>query len=201
VNRRRRRRSRRIGGWGVNVGLRVVIVAFAVEAALSGADPRFAGKGIVVRDLVFVGAALTLAFPLVHAIRRHPRAEYPLLADTLFLSILAVDMAANSLGLYSLPWRFDLIPHTYGPMAGFATLRVLGVAAVPGAILVNAAHVALEAQEALGDALFGTHNVRGWWDTIGDLSAGVIGSVVVPWVVLRLRAVRTVVRRRQPAAA
>jgi hypothetical protein len=194
-------RRRRIGGWGINLGLRVVIVAFAVEAAMAGADPRFEGKGIVVRNLVFVGTALTLAFPLVHALRRHPRADYPLLADTLFLSILSVDMAANSLNLYELPWRFDLIPHTYGPMAGFATLRVLGVAAVPGAILVNAAHVLFEVQEAIGDAVFGTHNVRGWWDTIGDLTAGLMGSVAVPWLVVRARRIRSVARQRQPAPA
>jgi hypothetical protein len=86
-------------------------------------------------------------------------------------------------------------------MAGFATLRVLGVAAVPGAILVNAAHVLFEVQEAIGDAVFGTHNVRGWWDTIGDLTAGLMGSVAVPWLVVRARRIRSVARQRQPAPA
>ena len=185
-----RRAWPRRGGWGINLLLRAVIVGFAAEAALAAEDARFADKGIAVRNVVFAGTALTLLFPLVHAVRDGRRTTYPLLADSLFLSILAVDMAANSLNLYERPWRFDLIPHTYGPMAGFATLRTLGVSAVPGAMLVNVAHLAMEIQEAAADALFGTHNVRGWWDTIGDVGAGLIGSIAIPWLWAHGRAAR-----------
>ncbi len=180
-------RRRRLAGWAVNGTLRAAIAGFVVEAALAApGDPRFAGKGIPIRNLVFGGGALTLAFPLLHRWRR-PWSRYPVWADALFLSILALDMAGNSLNLYERGWRFDLIPHTYGPAAGVATLRVVGVDLVPGALLVNAGHVLLEIQEALGDALFGTHNVHGWWDTISDLGAGVVGSVGVPLLVRRAR--------------
>ena len=180
-------RRRRVAGWVVNGALRAAIVGFVVEAAAAPADdPRFAGKGIPVRNFVFGGGALTLAFPLMHRSVR-PWDRYPVWADALFLSILALDMAGNSLDLYERGWRFDLIPHTYGPAAGVATLRVVGVELLPGALLVNATHLLLEIQEALGHALFGTHNVHGWWDTISDLGAGVVGSVGIPLLVQRVR--------------
>jgi hypothetical protein len=179
-----------MAGWGINAALRVLIVAFAVEAALAVGDPRFAGKGIAVRNLVFAGLALSLSVPLARALFRRPRGAYPLRADSLFLSILVVDMAANSLNLYEQGWRVDLVPHAYGPLAAFLALRALGMAIIPGMLLVNAGHVLLEVQEAIGDAWFGTHNVQGWPDTLGDLAAGVVGSVLIPclWLWTRHRA-------------
>ena len=48
--------------------------------------------------------------------------------------------------------------------------------------LTNALHALLEAQELATDVLFGTHNVRGWWDTAGDLTAGLLGSGSYLWV-------------------
>lgn len=188
-------RRRRAAGWAVNGAMRAAIIGFVAEAALAGAaDPRFSGKGIPIRNLVFGGGALTLTFPLLHRLRR-PWDRYPVWADALFLSILALDMAGNSLNLYERGWRFDLIPHTYGPAAGVATLKVVGMDLVPGALLVNATHLLLEVQEALGDALFGTHNVHGWWDTLSDLGAGVIGSVGIPLLVQRTR--RRLARRHR----
>lgn len=185
-----RERRARLAGWAINAALRVAIVAFAVEAALAVGDPRFAGKGIAVRNLVFAGLALSLSVPLARGLLRRPRGAYPLRADSLFLSILVVDMTANSLNLYEQAWRLDLVPHAYGPLAALLTLRALGAAVVPGMLLVNAGHVLLEIQEALGDAWFGTHNVRGWPDTTGDLAAGLVGSVLIPclWFWTRHRA-------------
>jgi hypothetical protein len=194
----------RIAGWGINVALRVAIVAFAAEAALAVGDPRFEGKGIAARNLVFAGLAISLSVPLARAFLRRPRGVYPLRADSLFLSILVVDMAANSLGLYEYPGRLDLIPHAYGPLAAFLALRALGVALVPGMLLVNAGHLLLEVQEAIGDAWLGTHNVRGWTDTIGDLGAGAVGSVLIPCVWLWTRHRSSAHRSaggRQPASA
>jgi len=197
-------RPARLAGWGINVALRVAIVAFAVEASLAVGDPRFAGKGIAVRNLVFAGVALSLTIPLARALFRRPRGPYPLRADSLFLSILVVDMAANSLNLYEQPWRLDLLPHAYGPLAAVLALQALGVALVPSMLLVNAGHVLLEVQEAIGDALLATHNVHGWTDTAGDLAAGVVGSVVIPclWLWTRHRsATHQAEHNHQPASA
>ncbi len=180
-------RWRRRVGLAFNAGLRVAIFAFAIEAALAGADPRFDNKGIAVRNLVFAGVAVTLAVPLWHLVRGRGRRSYPLVADTLLLSILVVDMAANSLNLYALPWRFDLIPHTYGPLAGVLVLADLGMGLVPRTLIVLGVAVLLELQEVAGDLYFGTSNVGGAWDTAGDLAGAVMGAVVLPWAWRRWR--------------
>jgi len=167
-----------------NIALRAVVVAFAVEAVLAQSDPRFAGKGIAVRDLILAGAALTLVIPALHAIRGRGR-PYPLLADSLLLSVMALDMAGNHFGLYDQAWRFDLVAHGYGPAAVMLALGSAGIAWTASMLVVNGGHLLLEVQEAAADALFGTHNVRGTWDTISDLAAGLATTVVIWWLVAR----------------
>lgn len=182
-----RRRWGRRAVQGLNVALRVAIIGFAIEAALAGADPRFDNKGIAVRNLVFAGVAVTLAVPLLHLVRGHRHARYPLVADTLILSILALDMAANSLNLYALPWRFDLIPHTLSPLAGVLVLADLGAGRGTRTLVVLGVAVLFELQEVAGDLYFGTSNVGGPWDTAGDLVGAVTGAVVIPWAWRRWR--------------
>lgn len=179
-------RASRAAGWILNVALRLLIVGFAIEALLASGDPRFATKGIAVRNLVLAGAVLTLSVPAFHAVRGRGR-PYPVWLDVLLLSVIGLDMAGNSLGLYDAGWRFDLVPHTYGPFAGVAILRALGMAFAPSAMIINGVHVLHELQEAAGDVVFGTTNVRGAWDTASDLMAGAIGSIAVPILLDRLR--------------
>jgi hypothetical protein len=177
-------RPERRFGLAVNIALRVVIVAFAVEAVLAQTDPRFAGKGIAVRDLILAGAALTLVIPALHAIRGRGK-PYPLLADSLLLSAMALDMAGNHFGLYDQAWRFDLVAHGYGPAAVMVALASAGVGWTASMLAVNGGHILLEIQEATTDALFDTHNVRGMWDTTSDLAAGLATTVVIWWIVTR----------------
>ncbi len=190
-------------GWAVNIALRLLIVAFAVEAVVAQSDPRFAGKGIAVRDLILAGAALTLVIPALHAIRGRGK-PYPLRSDCLLLSVMALDMAGNSFGLYEQPWRFDLVAHGYGPAAIMLALGLAGVGWTAGVLAVNAGHVLLEIQEAATDALFATHNVHGAWDTTSDLAAGLATTAVIWWLVARpdFRArFRSVGRTAPPAGA
>ena len=154
-----------------------MIVAFAFEAALAPSDPRFAGKGIAVRDLILAGAALTLVVPALHATRGRGK-PYPLAADCLLLSVMALDMAGNSFDLYDQAWRFDLVAHGYGPAAVLLALTLTGVGWTASVAAVNAGHILLEIQEAATDALFGTNNVHGILDTVSDLAAGLITTVV-----------------------
>ena len=186
-------------GLAIDIALRALIVAFAVEAQLAPADPRFDGKGIAVRDLILAGAALTLIIPTLHVTRGRAK-RYPLRADCLVLSVMALDMAGNSFGLYEQPWRFDLIAHGYGPAAFMLALALTGVGWTASVLAVNGGHVLLEIQEAATDALFATHNVRGAWDTMSDLTAGLATTVVIWWYVAR-RGVRTTSGRRTPPAA
>jgi hypothetical protein len=174
--------------WVLNGALRIAIVGFATEAVLAGNDPRFAGKGIAIRDVILAGTAATLLIPAWHAFGRRGH-RYPVWADSLVLSIMALDMAGNSFNLYAQDWRFDLIPHAYGPGVSVVALKLVGVAWVPGTLIVNASHLLLELQEAAGDLLFDTHNVRGWWDTLTDLAAGAAASLGIPLLWGRLRSV------------
>jgi hypothetical protein len=96
-------------------------------------------------------------------------------------------MAANSLDLYALPWRFDLIPHTYGPLAGVLVLADLGVGLAVRTLTVLGVAVLFELQEIVGDLYFGTSNVGGAWDTAGDLAGAITGAVLLPWAWRRWR--------------
>jgi hypothetical protein len=166
--------------WVLDVALRLAVIGFAIEAVLAGPnDPRFAGKGIAMRDLILAGGVATLIVPILHLFRRRWD-RYPVWTDVAFLSILALDMAGNSLNLYEQAWRFDLIPHAYGPAAGLVgLLLLLGVRPWVGLAIINGVHVLLEIQEVLGDIVFGTSNVNGAWDSITDLAAGLTASVLV----------------------
>jgi hypothetical protein len=187
-------------GWAVNFALRTAIVAFAVEAVLAPSDPRFAGKGIAVRDLILAGAALTLVLPALHVARGRDK-PYPLRSDCLLLSVMVLDMAGNSFGLYEQPWRFDLIAHGYGPAALMLALGLTGVAWTASLLAVNGGHVLLEIQEAATDALFATHNVHGAWDTASDLTAGLAMTAVIWWFMARRNPRTRSGKGMSPAAA
>jgi hypothetical protein len=66
-------------------------------------------------------------------------------------------------------------------------LGTAGVGWTASLLAVNGGHILLEIQEAMTDALFGTHNVRGVWDTGSDLAAGLATTVAIWWLVSRSR--------------
>lgn len=168
--------KRRVAGFATNAFLRVSIVAMLADVMRHPDDPRYAGKAIPLRNLLIVGG-LSLAFPaLFVGTRRWKR--YPVWQDNLYLSIFWLDMAGNWLDLYDTYLNFDLIPHFHGSGALAAVLHsafdLRGWRAIGAA---NAIHATLEAQEIATDIFFGTHNVRGAWDSLGDLSAGLLGTI------------------------
>ena len=162
-------------GAALNVLLRLHLAYFLAEVLRNPDDPRFAGKAIPVRNLVIVGG-LSLLFPALHVLR--PRwTRYPVWTDDLWVSLFWLDMAGNSFDLYDRYTHFDLIPHFHGTGAAAVAIREAAAVTPRRAFAAaNALHVALEAQELFTDIFFGTHNVRGWWDSAGDIAAGVLGS-------------------------
>src|SRR5262245_17740613 len=107
-----------------------------------------------------------------------PERPYPAWNDNLWISMLALDLTGNVFDLYDGYKHFDLIPHAHG--TGALTVTVAWLLQLPPGQAIAVAsvlHGLLEAQEIASDKVFGFRNVRGWWDVVGDLSAGAVGSV------------------------
>lgn len=175
--------KRRIVGVSVNTLLRASIIAFLADVLLHPKDPRYAGKAIPLRNLIVVGT-LGHLFPALFFWSKNGRrwpgwTRYPVWPDNLYLSIFWLDMAGNAFNLYDRFTHFDLIPHCYGAGA-FAAVgsTAFGWPAAQAAGIATAVHLALEAQENATDIFCGTHNVRGAWDTIGDITAGAVGTLL-----------------------
>jgi hypothetical protein len=162
----------------LNIALRLSIGYFLAEVWLKPNDPRFSGKAIPLRNLIVVGG-MSVVFPVLHAVWKRRRwRSYPFGVDNLYLSIFWLDMAGNSFNLYDRYRHFDLIPHFHGSGAiAVVFQRALGLNVLGAVGLANIVHMLLEAQEYYTDVLFGTRNVRGTWDTINDLLAGLAGTV------------------------
>ena len=175
-------KKRRIAGYALNALLRASIAAFLVDTLRHPHDPRYEGKAIPVRNLLIVGS-LSLTFPLLYLwqrrrpIKRRRWRRYPVASDNLYLSIFWLDMAGNYFDLYDRYKHFDLIPHCHGSGALAAVLfNAFEMRPLAAFGVANGIHGLLEAQEYLTDVFFGTRNVRGAWDSIGDLGAGLIGT-------------------------
>ena len=177
--------KRRVVGIALNALLRASIFAFLADTLRHPHDPRYEGKAIPIRNLVVVGS-LSLTFPLLYLWQRRPNRRpgrrpgwrrYPVWSDDLFLSIFWLDMAGNFFDLYDRYKHFDLIPHAHGSGAlGAVLLNAFGMQPLAAYGAANGIHGLLEAQEIFTDVFFGTRNVRGAWDSIGDLGAGLIGT-------------------------
>ena len=185
-------------GAALNVGLRLGLVAMIIEVLRAAPnDPRFLDKGIGVRE-VAVALPATMLVPALWLWRRGP---YPVWTDSLYVSIFVVDLGGNVFDLYDSYRHFDLIPHAHG--GGAVTVLAAWLFRIPilrAVVVATVGHVLLEAQEAFSDAFLGTRNVRGPWDTAGDLLAGLVGSVLyaLPYLWFVRRAGR---EPRSPLAA
>jgi hypothetical protein len=167
----------RTAGWTANLGLRLSLIAMLARVLRAAPDdPRFTGKGIGARYLA-VGLPASLFVPAVHLLRGRGR-RYPAWTDDLYLSILVLDLAGNVFHLYDRYPHFDLIPHAHGTGAITVVFAELFQLPADGAVrIATVGHLLLEAQEIASDVVFGLRNVRGWWDVVGDVGAGVIGTI------------------------
>ena len=166
-------RTKRLG-VAINLALRAAILVFLADAIVNAGDSRFAGKGIGSRGLVIL--PLSLVLPALYLTRRRGQ-HYPFWMDNLYLSIFALDLGGNTFDLYNTYRHFDLVPHAHG--TGAVTILFAWLLREPMLSAVGLAtvlHVGLEAQEYYSDVLFGLANVRGTWDVVNDLVAGVVGS-------------------------
>lgn len=169
----------------LNVALRGLVLVVLVDALANPDAERYAGKAIGTRGLVLLPASLLV--PVVHLLRRRGQ-PYPTWTDNLYLSIFALDMGGNLLDLYDRYFFFDLVPHAHG--SGAITIvasELLRAPALAGVGVAQIIHVLLEAQEYYSDVIFDLRNVRGTWDTVNDLLAGVAGSLAYAGAYATLR--------------
>ena len=178
----------RWAGLALNALIRVSSACFLVDALRHPDDPRYAGKAIPGRNLLLVGS-LSMLFPVLNRWRPWPR--YPIWYDNLYLSIFWLDMAGNAFGLYNRFTHFDLLPHAHGTGALAAVLQGAFDRSTLSAIgIANTIHALLEGQEYVTDVVAGTHNVRGAWDTAGDVAAGLLGTGLYVGATVALRTLR-----------
>ncbi len=169
----------------VNVLIRAHLAWFLFEVMTNKDDRRFAGKAIPIRNLVIVGG-MSMLFPLAQVLTKRWK-RYPWGWDSLYLSVYWLDMAGNSFDLYDTYTHFDLIPHFHGTGAFTVVFeRAFGLRPRTAFLVANGFHAALETQEILTDVFFKTHNVRGWWDSAGDIVAGILGTLSYPALGRRL---------------
>ena len=182
-------------GTLVNIGLRLMILVFTVDAIVNAGDQRFAGKALGPRN-VGILLGLSMLFPILHFIYKRWK-RYPVWYDNLFLSIFWLDMAGNTLDLYNSVEWWDHIPHFHGPGAlAMVLIGAFGLTPLAAAGLATILHVTLECWEYYGDVLLGTHNVRGVADSINDLAYGLLG--VVTYTIIAKRSVFLRLRRTRP---
>ena len=196
----------KIAPFGVNALLRASIIAFLLDVLRQPHDPRYEGKAIPIRNLI-VFATLGHLFPALYALSRADGrwphwTRYPVWSDNLYLSIFWLDMAGNFFDLYDRYTHFDLIPHCHGTGA-FAAVGVsaFGWPPAKAAGAATAFHLALEAQENATELFCGTHNVRGAWDTMGDLAAGAVGTALYTGLAATCRALVVSGREQHENAA
>jgi hypothetical protein len=176
----------RILGWLVNLSLRGVIAAVLVDALRRPNDPRYRDKAIGPRGLVMIPASLLFPVAQLHPARK--RRPYPVGVDNLYLSIFALDLAGNYFDLYDRFMYFDAIPHAHGTGAfTVAAAELLDLPPLSAVGVAQLGHIGLEAQEYYSDVLFDLRNVRGTWDTVNDLLAGAVGSMLYAVLLPRRR--------------
>jgi hypothetical protein len=178
-----------------NLGLRLAILVLTVDAIVNAGDPRFAGKALGPRN-VGILLGLSMLFPILHLVYKRWK-RYPVWYDDLYLSVFSLDMAGNSLNLYSSVEWWDHVPHFHGPGAlSMVLIGAFGLAPLAAAGFATMLHVLLEVNEYYGDVMLGTHNVRGIADSMNDLSFGLAGVLVYTIVAKRSMFLR--LRRTRP---
>lgn len=189
------------GSWpwialALNVGLRLAILVFAADTWLNPDDPRYEGKNLGGRSVFIL--VLSLLFPFFYAARKEwPR--YPVWWDALYLPVFAVDMAGNYFGLYLTNINFDKIPHLHGPGAlAVVFAAAFGFGPIAAAGLATILQTGLEVNEFYTDVYAGTNNVRDLFDSMNDLTAGLLGVGIYLVLYYQLRRVIGLRRAARP---
>jgi hypothetical protein len=177
----------------LNVVAKVLLVALLLYAVANPDMPRFAGKAMGIRAVLYPLA--TLLIPLGWVLRGRPR-PYPHAADTLLAMPFLIDVGGNVANLYDTVVWFDDAAHALTWMflvfaVGALLLRLRLTPWITAALCIgfgSVTHVLWEIMEYLImiSGRTGLHLTYG--DTVGDLAASLSGSVLAGLVTGRIAA-------------
>lgn len=155
--------------------MRAWMAYVTIQVLANPDDVRWADVGLGLRTAAILAVA-TMVIPAWHLLKRRGLA-YPVWMDNLYLSTFVLDLGGNYFDLYDTYEHFHLIPHSINTGAFVVVIGwMLGVSMLSAFGLANTLHILWEGQEAYGDLLLGTQNVKGLFDSINDLLVGVIGA-------------------------
>ena len=167
----------------LNVAAKVLLVALLLYAVANPEMPRFAGKAMGVRAVLY--PLVTLLIPFGWLLKGRPR-PYPHAADTLLAGPFLIDVGGNVANLYDTVVWFDDAAHALTWMllvfaVGALLLRLRLAPWITAALCIgfgSVTHVLWEILEYLimMSGRTGLHLTYG--DTVGDLAASLSGSVL-----------------------
>lgn len=187
----------------LNLAAKALLVAMLLYAVANPDMPRFSGKAMEIRAVLYTLAMLLI--PLGWVLKGRPP-PYPHGADALFAGPFLVDVAGNVFDLYDPVIWFDDAAHAVTWMLlvlafGSLLLRLRLAPWITTALCIgfgSVTHVLWEIGEYL-IMMSGTTGLQlTYGDTIGDLAASLSGSIVAG-LVTGARASASSWRRHIPA--
>jgi hypothetical protein len=187
----------------LNVAAKVLLVVLLLYAVANPEMPRFAGKAMGIRAVLYPLATLLILLVWLLKGRPHP---YPHAADTLLAGPFIVDVGGNVANLYDTVVWFDDAAHAVTWMLlvlaiGALLLRLRLAPWITAALCIgfgSVTHVLWEILEYLImiSGRTGLHLTYG--DTVGDLAASLSGSVlaglVTGWIAARSTSGQAIIR-------
>ncbi|HSL77659.1 MAG TPA: hypothetical protein VK867_11980 [Candidatus Limnocylindrales bacterium] len=167
---------------GVAVALKLLVVGLSLYPLTRPDSSHFRGKAMAFRAVLY--PAVVGLIPITWLLAGQP-SPYPVVADVALTVPLAIDAAANVLGLFAIP-RFDVIPH----VVGWCFLCIaFGLAVAPlvesrwaGFALVLGFGAVVDVLWELGEYLLMRSGASGldltYDNTIQDLAMSLVGSTV-----------------------
>ena len=175
----------------LNLAAKALLIAMLLFAVANPDMPRFAGKAMEVRAVLYTLAMLLIPAGWVLRGRSRP---YPYVADLLFAGPFLVDVAGNVFYLYDSVVWFDDVAHAVTWMLlvlafGALLLRIRLTPWITAALCIgfgSVSHVLWEIGEYLImiSGTTGLHLTYG--DTVGDLAASLSGSVAAGLLIGRI---------------
>ena len=177
-------------GLVVLVALKLGVVALTLAPRLRPDSPRFAGKAMGARAVLY--PAMMLLIPVTWLVAGQP-SPYPVLADIALAIPFLVDAGANLLGLFDIK-GFDAIPHSTG---WFLLAISFGLAVAPMAHerwiafgLVAGFGAIIDVAWEIGEYLLQRSGSSGmnltYENTIQDLAMSLAGALVGAAVIATL---------------